>query len=89
MLFLRCVVWFMINLQSRWICIRNIQLCESYVMNLSINKDVKQQVFSFPCNAWFDEECKAHLKLAKDKHDKALTLYQHQGIVMNKKRQNY
>ena len=40
---------------------------ENHVMNLSISKDVKQQVFNFPCNTWFDEESKAHLKLAKDK----------------------
>ena len=31
-------------------------------------------------NVWFDEECKAHLKmfkLAKDKNEKELTLYQY------------
>ena len=36
------------------------------------------QMHSFPYEAWFDDECKTHLKmfkLAKDKDEKALTVY--------------
>ena len=45
----------------------------------SFNARVSEhRMLSFQCNALFDEECKAHLKLlklAKDKNEKALTLY--------------
>ena len=49
-------------------------------------------MLTFPCNAWFDEECKAHLKmlnkLTQDKNQKALTLNQKRRMVRTE-RQHY
>ena len=73
----------------------NLSLSKDVQTNLELLNDVilkvgyqyfstrvdEHQMLTFPCNAWFDEECKAHLKmfkLTKDKNElKALTLYEY------------
>ena len=49
-------------------------------------------MLSFLCNAWFDEECKAHIKmftLTNNKNENVLTFNQYKRMVRKKNSQYY
>ena len=49
-----------------------------------------EKILSFPCNSWFDEECKTFLKafkLANGKKEKDIAWHQYRRVVRRKKRQ--
>ena len=47
---------------------------------------------TFPCNSWFDEECKIYLKLykfAKEESERVMAWHQYKKIMRRKKRQYF